>query len=509
MKRTSTLTNLQASFCNLQSSPWLLLLLPIALVALFALQARAQGPFFPPGPLLPPYADLLLHVRVAGPEGMTVTLYRGGPKGQVVAAPCQVGLRPGYIYRVAIHGVPGFPGLSFYPTLEVRGSLAGGHGVRTADFPATLTFTLEDFRAIARQALLTKAVVLERPDLALPVATQRDRLLELPVAPGSDPVKEAGTHGRVLLVLRLGEREMNEAELASSGLPGTVLLPGETTLAAPPVPPYLPWRCWPILVDPIHGPEPGSAEICIPDGGDSGMPAGFDVEGRLRGLDPSDTMAEYQDSLGRRRLAISNRICLCVPRFLVLRGEILTNREVVALGPGGLRVAQAGNLIQTGQTPVQERQQEHPGAVLTPQRLSGALSFTGTAIYGQLEGTTVTGTVRGPRSVDATCMGPQEAPADCPLIVDKWPDRCAAQIGDIVTFTLRYRNPGGRPITNVVVLDSLASRYEFILGSARADRPHTFTTQPNEAGSHILRWQINDPLPPRESGRITFQVRIR
>jgi uncharacterized repeat protein (TIGR01451 family) len=98
---------------------------------------------------------------------------------------------------------------------------------------------------------------------------------------------------------------------------------------------------------------------------------------------------------------------------------------------------------------------------------------------------------------------------EAPLLLDKWPDRCCAQIGDVVTFTLRYRNPGGLPIANVVVSDSLASRYEFMPGSGRADRAHTFTTQVNEVGSLILRWQINDPLPPHESGIVTFQVRIR
>ena len=44
---------------------------------------------------------------------------------------------------------------------------------------------------------------------------------------------------------------------------------------------------------------------------------------------------------------------------------------------------------------------------------------------------------------------------------------------------------------------------------SEADRDGTFTFQPNDAGSHLLRWEINGDLAPGESGLITFQVRVR
>ena len=46
----------------------------------------------------------------------------------------------------------------------------------------------------------------------------------------------------------------------------------------------------------------------MPDGGDIGLRAGWGPDGKLRGLDPSDTVAEYVDSKGRKRLAVSNRV---------------------------------------------------------------------------------------------------------------------------------------------------------------------------------------------------------
>ena len=96
-----------------------------------------------------------------------------------------------------------------------------------------------------------------------------------------------------------------------------------------------------------------------------------------------------------------------------------------------------------------------------------------------------------------------------PLLLIKWPDRCATQIGDIVTFFLKYTNQGGQPITDVVVSDSLTARLEYVPGSARSDRDSVFTTQPNEAGSLILRWEINGALPPGQNGVVSFQARIR
>ena len=46
-------------------------------------------------------------------------------------------------------------------------------------------------------------------------------------------------------------------------------------------------------------------------------------------------------------------------------------------------------------------------------------------------------------------------------------------------------------------------------GSARTDRNALFTIQPNEVDSSILRWEFTTPLPAREHGMISFQVRVR
>ena len=51
---------------------------------------------------------------------------------------------------------------------------------------------------------------------------------------------------------------------------------------------------------------------------------------------------------------------------------------------------------------------------------------------------------------------------------------------------------------DVAVTDSLSGRLEYIPGSAQADRDAVFTTEPNEAGSVVLRWEISGRLLPGE-----------
>jgi uncharacterized repeat protein (TIGR01451 family) len=79
----------------------------------------------------------------------------------------------------------------------------------------------------------------------------------------------------------------------------------------------------------------------------------------------------------------------------------------------------------------------------------------------------------------------------------------------VVTFMLKYSNHGGKPITDVAVTDSLTTRLEYVPGSSQSDRPAVFTTQPNEAGSSLLRWEITGRLLPGQSGVVRFQARIR
>jgi uncharacterized repeat protein (TIGR01451 family) len=501
---------------------------------------------------------------------MRVSFYRDRSGPREFDLPVTVGFRPGYLYRIKLTGIPEHPGLALAPTLEVRGSLYPSPRVNPARYPAPLAFGETVLDRILEGVFVTRVVYLEHPDKAIPTATRPDQPVERTLPVEADLWESAREFGRPVLLIRLGERQADETDLRQRAIPGTILFPGEQGLAPPAAGPCLPWAGYQVH-DPVLGPRPPEEE-CLHDGGDTGRPAGIDNQGRLGGLDPSDTVAEYTDSQGRRRLARSNRICLCVPRFAMLRSELPLAGFLVRTGPGQapgmLAQKELGMRVPSLQTAQQEqlgalRSRIRPGGtageqgvgrLLRLEVLEGYLmsqgpgDLLGTAVVQQLgerervqltkqlalarnvgakqsaegfeqsRGPAVVGRVDGMKLVTATaelrdltaiCGETPQLLMDRPLLLNKWADRTSAQVGDVVTFSLRYSNNGGQPIDDVAVSDSLTGRLEYIPGSARSDRNAVFTLQENTSGSLILRWEISGRLLPGESGKVTFQARIR
>src|SRR5262249_51375592 len=172
-------------------------------------------------------------------------------------------------------------------------------------------------------ALVTKVIYLEHPCGARPEATLPDRPIELTLRPGTDPWEEARQSGRPLMIVRIGGRQVRGEELLAGAVARPVLLPGDKSLGPPACPPFVPWACWPVY-DPIGGPRPPEEE-CLHDGGDAGQRAGLDNQGRLHGLDAADTLAVSIDTHGARHVAVSNRVCICVPRVAILTASRVLN----------------------------------------------------------------------------------------------------------------------------------------------------------------------------------------
>ena len=120
----------------------------------------------------------LLHVRFTGPDGTKVTFFRSGQGGKIYPAPVTAGFRPGYVYRIAVSGLPSEPGMTLYPTLEVRGTLHVPSNVRVADYPAPVVFSDTDIDRVLAGSLVTKVVYLENPEQAVPEPTRPDQPLE-------------------------------------------------------------------------------------------------------------------------------------------------------------------------------------------------------------------------------------------------------------------------------------------------------------------------------------------
>jgi uncharacterized repeat protein (TIGR01451 family) len=477
----------------------------VVLTAVFAAPAwgSAQYPASP-APVLPP----LLHIRLGGPAGMKVTVYRGAAPAQTFEVPCMLGLRPGYHYRIQLSGMEKYPGVVVFPSFDVLGSLRLSGGVRAAEHPATIIVTDEDLASVRAGSVVNKLVVLERPETALPIATNKDNPIEMNLLPNFDLVNEGQQRGRPLMLMHLGTRDLTPQEMAAEYVPGTMLLPGERVLPLPRDPPCLPWMCYP-LVDPRVGQSSPAEEMCFHDGGDTGSPAGIGPDGKLRGVDPSDTVAQYDDSRGARKIAISNKVCFCVPRYLVLRNETTTAASSVRIRPNDAHLSQAPGETQMDIGTVERHEDISLSAVSTRMRASSLLQLQQTMVVGDVAGLKVMDQVQYTGQVAGSCPPPVAELADKPLVIIKWPDKCDPHLGDIVTFFIRYKNQGQKAINNIIVNDSLTARLEYVSGSAKTDRAALFTTTPNEAESLLLRWEISQPLQPGQSGTVTFQARVR
>lgn len=475
-------------------------LIPLLLLGLWS--GATQGQPAPPPPSGP---SPLLYVRLMGPQGSRFTVFQGSPAGVTLDSPAPLALRPGYVYRLKLGDLPGRPDVALYPTLEVRGTLCLPPIMSAAQHPAPVVFSDSDIERVLAGAFITKVVVLEHPEKAAPIATTADQPLEFEVRAHEDILAHARVLGRPVLVIRLGGRTLPPEDMTGS-VPNTILLPGSRTLGPPPVPPPCEWASH-ALFDPKLGPRLPEEE-CLHDGGDAGRPAGQDHTGKLLGLDPADTVAQYITGAGQRQLAISNRVCVCVPRFTVLRTQLLPTGYDTARGIGAEASVYAHARLGSRLPPHAADQREHLVMTAGRERASLVRQTVKAVLVDQVWGVLTVVGVREAYEVVGTLEERPEAPP-CPLELCKWVDKHAAQVGDVVTFYLKYTNPGGQPISNVVLSDSLTARLEYIPGTARSDRQASFTTEANEAGSLVLRWEVGGKLLPGQSGMVSFQARIR
>jgi uncharacterized repeat protein (TIGR01451 family) len=463
---------------------------------------RPQQPIdAPPMPMPAP----LFYVRLSGPPGSQATFYRGSTNAETVKLPAVVGFRPGYQYRCAISGIPGRPGVTYYPTFEIRGTVALTNKLKASDFPASVVFAAEDMDKLAQGTMVRKIIVLERPETAIPRPSGPDSPVEVAIPPGVDAFTEARERGLPLAYVYFGQRTFDPEEMAAPT--GTIMLPGDTTLPPPERPTTIPFICFP-LIDPVLGPMHPSQFVSVYDGGDSGLPVGFDVRGKLAGVDPSDTVAEYVNSAGTKKIAISNKVALCIPRYILMRTEVTPGvREMIA-SPDATLAKKTPVTIEGSQELIERVQKLQLELARTTARATSTDSVYGTTIAGAIKSTKISFSIQPPLTLNGQKM-PDHPQPDGPLLICKWPDRAGANIGDILTWHLRYTNSGKQPITDVVLVDNLTPRFEYIPGSAKTDRDATFTFQPNNAGSHLLRWQFSGELAPGEGGVVTFQVRVR
>ncbi len=143
-------------------------------------------------------------VRVSLPAAGTVTFYEAANRPIEAAAPAQVGLIVGNVYRLKVSGLENFPGVDFYPSIELMDRLHPPTG-REEDFPIDFEFTEEEFEWAANGRLVTKVIYLEQPDRV--PTTMLDSLQRIQtIEPSRNVLAEADSLGRPMAIVRLGGR---------------------------------------------------------------------------------------------------------------------------------------------------------------------------------------------------------------------------------------------------------------------------------------------------------------
>ena len=95
------------------------------------------------------------------------------------------------------------------------------------------------------------------------------------------------------------------------------------------------------------------------------------------------------------------------------------------------------------------------------------------------------------------------------LRIVKLADKNTAVPGDVIEFTIRYDNLGGREVHHIRIVDNLTPRLQYVDDSATSDRAGRLVLQDNGEGSQILIWELDEPLKGKTGGVVTFKARVR
>ncbi len=306
----------------------------------------------------------------------------------------------------------------------------------------------------------------------------------------------------------------------------------------------------------IKGPWP--ADEYLHDGGDADEPVSVSPEWRVEGLNVEDAVAHYDTPDGRTLVEQTNCTYVYAPRFSSVRSVVaLVSNEYVD-GPSNFQKPlhavryEERSKVRTNveqQQPLGATANLRPGLYLREQHddafstnllpsnveqallpfedfsiiRSGAMQGNEKARLAEAVDAAIAWTkddgvrVFINREKAAMNTGDQKAqvlftvkePENGRLRICKIASTPAAQPGEFVEFTLRFDNVGDQVLGNIVILDSLTTRLEYVPNSASSSRKAHFTTKTNLAESLELRWEIDEAIEPGEGGVVRFRCKVR
>ena len=296
----------------------------------------------------------------------------------------------------------------------------------------------------------------------------------------------------------------------------------------------------------------------IVNGGDGGSEAHTTDKGEIYHLESDETVASFQTADGHRMTEPSNRVRIYSPRFGSVRlvqgtragvhstilnqsttDVTLADREsvvgidirsqeersnlargrVTATGtsanqPGGGLSSAEG----TDENIAQIRLGDLGGSLMTSDTtvLEGIIAAEGTQYVAswdklqevgvEIERTSAQGLELLQAAESVYVVETDTKSSKLRLL--KTASKRQAAAGELVEIAIRYENIGETPINNLSIFDSLSARLQYVDQSSRSSRPASFTQKVNEVGSKMLRWEINEEVPPHQYGVISFMVRV-
>jgi len=382
------------------------------------------------------------------------------------------------------------------------------------------------------------------------------------LARGEDPfaASAGGMIEQVSAEVVTGERQtasLDSTRFSETCPPGEMAAPG---MAAPGVA-----ACPPTYGAPAVGPDLRRLPLyeyhedeSIRDGGDHGHPVHYE-QNRRAGLELEDTVAEFIDDEGTFHVKASTQATIYAPRFGEVRSATLPRQDQSVVKAEGHqdRTKIAG--MNAKMVLDEQTQTDEPKGMRTRDRASGlrgrvsddqlnkavaALNHTKLVnVYEDIrfiqEGTfdkvsaavlqeTVAAAlewadgrrpiiiaqdlhgqlVQGKFSAQEY-VGIEDKRSVGNLKIVKVADKSSAHPGEIVTFTIRFDNTGGRDLKNVRLIDNLSPRLEYLEGSITSNLDGGVNTEDNGSGSLLLTFEFDQPLPGNTGGYVSFQCRVR
>lgn len=320
--------------------------------------------------------------------------------------------------------------------------------------------------------------------------------------------------------------------------------------------------CGPMACVCLPRPVPIVRPCLVCDGGDHGAPAKPVGDADLANLTAGDTVARFRPAdegpdADCVDIAVASCACVYAPRFASVREVVKPFEGAVPEGPRGLalderpgeeserlpplartqpvgpqlaRKTQPGvaleerlgplavdqaalpreddNVIQ----PVAHALDDAPELARTSRRPLAVVGFDVPLAWTRVQAANVLSDGREPRVVAAdrgTATLRFEEPGRAELTLCKRAGSDTAKPGEELDFTIVLLNSGDRPLTDIVLVDAVPQRLDYIPGSAASNLPAAITTETADDGSTVVKWRFTEPLPAGASGFVRFRTLVR